>query len=529
MTTPGADGMASFHVMERPPPQSGHIDPPPAGDPALAVAVGKSPATPRTGRRRPARQSDDQIDLAATPLRALLRREPLVVPASMTIRDAATLMRAEHVSSLLIGENGRLDAIVTDRDFRNRVIADAVPTDRPVIEVATPSPESLDIHATAFDALLLMARRGVHHVPVLADGKPAGMLTTTDLTAHHASSAAFLAQEIEEQDEVAGLQRACARLRTLQTNLVAADASAQATGRLITAITDALTSRLIVLAQGRYGPPPVPYAWVAAGSQARAEQTARSDQDNCLVLDDSYRPAQHAEYFRQFAQFVCAGLDACGYVFCPGDMMAQTDTWRQPLATWKRYFHEWIATPEPMALMLTCVFFDLRFVQGEPALVEALRNDFLARSRANGIFLAHMVGNALKHRPPLNLFGRLSPARSGEHRGRIDLKHQGIVPIVDLARVYALAGGHHAVNTHERLEIAAQGGEVSAQSARDLRDALEFLAITRIRHQARMIEDGSPPDNHLAPSELSNFERTQLRDAFAVVQTLQSVLGQRYR
>jgi CBS domain-containing protein len=519
--------MASFHLMERKSSQNAGTDPLPAADPG--VPAGKSRGKPAASPRRPARQSDNQIGLAATSLRALLHREPLIVPASMPIREAAALMRAEHVSSLLIGKNGQIEAIITDRDFRNRVIADGVPTDRPVIDVATRAPQTLDIHATAFDALLLLARRGVHHGPVIEGGKPAGMLTTTDLTEHHASSAAFLAQEIDGQEDVTGLQRVCSRLRSLQANLVAADASAQATGRLITAITDALTSRLIVLAQDRLGPAPVPYAWVAAGSQARAEQTARSDQDNCLILDDSYRPAQHGEYFQQFAQFVCAGLDACGYVFCPGDMMAQTDTWRQPLATWKRYFHEWIAAPEPMALMLTCVFFDLRFVHGESALVETLRHDFLERSRGNGIFLAHMVGNALKHRPALNLFGRLSPARSGEHRGRIDLKHQGIVPIVDLARVYALAGGHPAVNTYERLEIAAQGGEVSGQSARDLRDALEFLAITRIRHQARMIEDGSLPDNHLAPSELSNFERTQLCDAFAVVQTLQSVLGQRYQ
>jgi len=153
----------------------------------------------------------------------------------------------------------------------------------------------------------------------------------------------------------------------------------------------------------------------------------------------------------------------------------------------------------------------------------------LQRTRGNSLFLAYMVGNALKHRPPLGLFGNISPARSGENVGTIDLKHLGIVPIVDLARVYALAGAVEAVNTQDRLALAAATGEISEQGARDLHDALEFMGKLRIQHQARQIQAGRAPDNFLALEELSNLQRSQLKDAFGVVRTLQSVLGQRYQ
>jgi CBS domain-containing protein len=119
--------------------------------------------------------------------------------------------------------------------------------------------------------------------------------------------------------------------------------------------------------------------------------------------------------------------------------------------------------------------------------------------------------------------------RHDDVKDAVDLKHQGVVPIVDLARVYALAGGHEAVNTHDRLTVAAEGREISEQGARDLRDALEFLGGLRIRHQTLQITRGLPADNFLSLSELSNFERTQLKDAFEVVAGLQSVLAQRYR
>ena len=476
-----------------------------------------------------ARTTDPHLNLMTTPVRALVRRMPITVAPTTTIREAAQLMRDQRVSSVLIVEQGHLFGLVTDRDLRNRAVAQGIDTAQPVIDIATVAPMTMDVRKPAFDALLLMARHNIHHVPVMDGDAVAGMITATDVTEQHSTSAVYLAGDIYKQTTVEALAAAAARVRALQQNLAAAGATAYSTGHIITAITDAITCRLLQLAEAKFGPAPVDYVWVAAGSQARSEQTAKSDQDNCLVLDDSYDEARHGDYFKALSAFVCDGLDACGYIHCPGEMMAMTDQWRQPRARWAQYFRKWTAEPEPKALMLTCVFFDLRAIYGKSSLLDELRRDVLARTQGNRIFLAYMVGNALTHQPPLGLFNRMSTIRSGEHRGTIDLKHTGIVPIVDLARVYALAGGHDAVNTHDRLASAAASHEISEQSARDLRDALEFIATLRIRHQARQLGAGGSADNFLKPDELSNFERSQLKDAFAVVQTLQSVLGQRYQ
>ena len=472
---------------------------------------------------------DPDTGLVATPVRALLRRPPVALPPGASVLDAARLMSEQRVSSVLVVDAGRLVGIVTDRDLRSRVLAAGLPSERPLSEVATPDPVRVDVRATAFEAMLLMARGNIHHVPVTDGERLVGMITATDLAEQHSSSAVFLVGEIYKQGDVDGLSRSSQRIRQLQRHLAAASATAYATGHVISAITDALTHRLLQLAEARLGAAPVPYVWVAAGSQARCEQTAKSDQDNCLVLDDAYDPAAHGGYFRALSRFVCDGLDACGYIHCPGGIMAMNEAWCQPLRQWKRYFEQWIDQPEPMALMWTCVFFDLRAVHGQAGLLDELRAAVLRRTPGHGILLAHMVGNALSREPPLGLFGQISAERSGERRGTVDLKHQGIVPIVDLARVYALAAGHAAVNTHDRLEVACDSGEVSAQSARDLRDALEHLAATRISHQARQIEAELPADNFLALDELSNFERTQLKHAFTVVKQLQQVLGERYR
>ncbi len=355
-----------------------------------------------------------------------------------------------------------------------------------------------------------------------------GMVTASDLMRQQSTSPLYLARNIHRQSTLEGLVGIGQKVRALQNDLSAANTSAYNTGHIITAITDALTCRLIALAEAELGPPPVPYVWVAAGSQGRCEQTAKSDQDNCMVLDDAYEPSLHGDYFKTLARRVCDGLAACGYIHCPGEMMAMTDTWRQPLHVWRRYFQRWTENPESKALMLITVFFDLRAVHGASELLQGLRQDVLAHTPQKSLFLAHAVNNAQKQRPPLNLFGQITSSHSGAHAGTVDLKNHAITPIVDLARICALEAGLLEVNTSDRIEKASKLGELSETSSRDLRDAFEFVSRLRIVHQTLCMRRGMEPDNHLHLQELSNFERDHLRDAFSVIQSQQDVWAQRY-
>ncbi len=487
------------------------------------------PAIPRLPRARPRSSAAQSGNMMTQPIASLIRRAPVSIDRAQSIRSAAERMAEAKVSSILLTQDEQLFGLITDRDLRSRVVAPGIDPARPVADIATLAPLTLQSQQSVFDAMVLMARQNVHHVPVLDGDRVLGMVTATDLDQYQSPSAVYLTNDIYKQPDLAGLVACSALVKDLQSSLATAETNAYSTGHIVTSVTDAFTVRLIQLAEQALGPAPVPYVWVAAGSQARMEQAARTDQDNCLVLSDDYRPEQHGEYFRAFSRFVCDGLNACGYVYCPGEMMAMTDQWRQPQARWRQYFQQWIHKPEPMALMLTSVFFDQRAVHGDSTLLQDLRREVLERTRGHSLFLAHMVSNALKQRPPLGLFGQITVSRSGEHPRAVDLKHGGIVPIVDLARIYALAGGLEPVNTRDRLEVAAQSGEVSAQATRDLVDALEFIAGLRIDHQTRQIKSGQAPDNHLKLEELSSFERGTLRDAFGVVQKLQSVLAQRYQ
>ena len=452
----------------------------------------------------------------------LMMPDPLTVASTATVREAAVLMRDNDVSCLPVVEDGRLVGLLTGGDIADRIVAESLPPDTPVTRAMTPGPMTLEPRALGFDALLTMTERGFDHFPVVEGGRLVGLVTSSALVRREAVSAAFLVSDIAKRDSFEGFAEVVSRIPKLLAQLVGAGVSAYDVGRIVTSVADALTRRLLTLAEAQLGPAPVPWLWAACGSQGRREQTGVSDQDNCLWLSDDFDEAAHRPYFEALARYVSDGLNAAGYYYCPGDMMATATRWCQPVRVWKGYFAKWIAQPDNEAQMLASVMFDLRPIAGDASLFEGAQEETLKKARANSIFRAHMVGNSLKHQPPLGLFRGFSTIRSGEHKDTIDMKLSGVVPVVDLGRVYALMGGLTVVNTRDRLTAAQEGGVISASGAKDLLDAFDLIASVRLEHQARLIREGRKPDNFLAPSALSELERNHLKDAFVVVKTMQS-------
>ncbi|MBO9455191.1 CBS domain-containing protein [Paracoccus sp. R12_1] len=462
-------------------------------------------------------------DIALLKVGDLLNRGAQSCSPDTPIIDAARMMRDAGISSLGVASDGRLTGLVTIRDMSNRVVAEGRELHDPVRTVMTADPITLPPTALGYDVLNIMLERRIGHLPVVEDGRFIGMISQTDLTRVQAITASALIREVAEAGSIAQMARTTARIPGLLLQLVRAHQRHEVITRMITDIVDAVTRRLLDMAQDDLGPAPAAWLWAACGSQGRQEQTGVSDQDNCLILAEGADPAD--PYFAKLARFVSDGLNECGYVYCPGDMMATNPRWRQPRDVWQRYFRDWIDRPSPEAQMLASVMFDLRAIGGDATLLAGLQQDTLQMASKNSIFVAHMISNSLKHRPPLGLIGGFATIRSGEHRHHIDMKHNGVVPVTDLARVYALQGRLTAVNTRARLQEAEAQGVISGSGARDLIAAYDLIQTMRLDSQAHLVKAGRRPDNYLSPSDLPDFERSHLRDAFVVVRGMQSAVG----
>lgn len=129
---------------------------------------------------------------------------------------------------------------------------------------------------------------------------------------------------------------------------------------------------------------------------------------------------------------------------------------------------------------------------------------------------------ALSRRPPTGFLRGLVVEHSGEHRGRLDLKHGGVIPIVDLARWAGMAAGVTSASTRARLRAAAEANTLSAADAHTLEDAFSLISELRAEHQIAQVRAGEQPDNYLDPGDLSALMRTQLKGAFRAVATVQN-------
>ncbi|TVL08483.1 cyclic nucleotide-binding protein [Shewanella algae] len=463
-------------------------------------------------------------DLTTTSrISTLMTHEPVSVDHRLCITDAAKLMRKHRVSSVLVLDNHKLVGILTDRDLRNRVLAEGLTGNEAVFQAMTRQPVYIDAQALVFEAMLLMSEHNIHHLPVMELEQPVGMITSTDILRSQASQPLLLIGEIERQKDLQSLIGVSRQIPLLLQNLISADARAEEIGRVLTSVTDALTRRLIQLNQALLGEAPMAFCWLAFGSQGRQDQAACSDQDNGLLLAEE--PDEYARgYFQALAKGVCAGLNECGYVYCPGDIMAQNPNWCLSLASWQQKFASWVNIPEPKALMHASIFFDMRSVYGPDSLFDALQDKVLAQTKDKDIFLAALTGNALSESPPLGFFRQFVLDRDGSEVKGMDLKHRGSALINDIARVYALATGIKEVNTAKRIRALMESKLLSRKDALNLADAHEFIAHMRLANQGRQFEQGQKISNFLLPQALSSLMRHQLRDAFKVVHDAQAAL-----
>jgi CBS domain-containing protein len=490
----------------------------------------------KTRLRQAMSRKEDANDLLSATVDTLVGRAAVTLDSSATVREVAQRMSEEGVSSLLIVDDHpdvpglpQLSGIITDRDLRTRLVAPGLAYDTPATEIMSSGVVSVNHNQLVFEAMLTMLRHNVHHLPVLDNLRPVGVVALSDIIRYESRNSLFLVGSIfrqQSQDELATL---VPEVRACFARMVNEDASSHMIGSAMAAVGRSFKQRLLELAEAELGPPPVPYCFLALGSMARQEQLLVTDQDNALVLDNRFDPAQHDAYFKALATFVSDGLARCGYSYCTGGVMATNAKWRQPLKVWERTFTDWIERPTPESLLHAGIFFDLDGVWGKTAWANRLRELIARKARGNSRFLACMARNALQRTPPLGFFKDFVVESDGRHTGAINIKRRGTAPLADLIRVHALAIGSESLNSFERLKDIIDAAILPLGRGQDLFDALEFISMVRARHQAESLAAGEEPDNSIDPEKLSEFERKSLRDAFLILGNAQKFLKYRYQ
>lgn len=483
-------------------------------------------------------QSDGKQEHAFTDLlRIVPKRRPVICTPTCTIREAAGIMTAEKVSSIIvIDAQQRPVGIVTDKDLRRQVATGNLGIDQPITNLMSSPVRTAPRDQTLADVQIDMIKHSIHHLVVTQDGTDrsavVGVVTEHDVLVTQGQHPAVFMRRIRRAADAVELADLRLRAERLLRQYLDQEVSIAFIANVMTAINDQIIQRVIewtlrdLEAEGR-GTPPAPFCWLALGSEGREEQLLRTDQDNSLI----FQPGNPQEletcrsYFLELARRVTGELARVGFAHCPADMMASNPRWCLSLSEWKAQFSAWIDEPDPGAVMHSSIFFDYRCIYGEADLAVQLTGHIFRDLEKKELFLRYLALEAVRKKPPLSFFRSFVVERSGEHKDAFDLKARAMMPLADAARVLTLAwriGKEN--NTFRRYEQLAALEPQNADLYREAASAYEILMRYRA---AKGLEQGDS-GRYIHPDSLSKLERINLKHCFKPIRGLQSLLMTRY-
>ncbi|HUG26381.1 DUF294 nucleotidyltransferase-like domain-containing protein [Piscinibacter sp.] len=463
-----------------------------------------------------------------TRLGDLPRKTPIAVAPDTPLTTALATMHERHIGSLLVlDEAGAAVGILTRHDIIGRVTLPQLPLATPISEVMSRPVSTLTVQHTAHDAVLLMSRLRIRHVPLTEDGRVVSVVSARDLFAMQRLSLRQISSAIRGARDIPTLAEAAEDIRRFARALLTHGVGARQLTQLISHLNDVLTERVVQMLAEPAGIDMGQACWLAFGSEGRSEQTIATDQDNGLVfLSDD--PERDRPRWLAFGRSVNAALDACGYPLCKGKVMAGEPDCCMTPDEWTARFRHWMEHGAPKDLLQACIYFDFRPLTGRADLVAPMRELVTRQAARLPRFMKQMAENALNNRAPLGWLGGVETQKV-DGRAMLDLKFHGSMIFVDAARLYALAAGVPHTGTRERFEAVAKALQVQPHESEAWVSGFEYLQMLRLRVQldATAAMRGNP--NLIDLDVLNDIDRQMLKETLRVGRRLQQRMELDYR
>lgn len=455
------------------------------------------------------------------PLSQLPRRAPVACTADTPLREALQTLHDARVGSIVaLNEAGAVLGILTRHDVLERVALAQPPMQAAVIGFMSSPVHTLDEAASVHEAALVMSRHGVRHVPITAAGRMVSIVSERDLFRLSQRSLKQVSATIRAARARPALVAAALAIRSFAEQLLRQGLAARSLTALISHLNDLVAQRAVALVASERGVDEHRLAWLAFGSEGRGEQTIATDQDNGLIFVPDTEANVDAERsaWLAFGEAVNLLLAECGYPLCKGNIMARNPSCCLTQAEWLARYERWLERGEPEDLLAASIFFDQRALAGTAELAAPLAAHVLARAPQARRFLRLMAENSLRLRPGLDWRGALDTQADGAQRW-LDLKLRGTAPLVDAARLLALAHGVAAMGTRERLLALAPKLQLPSTEAQGWVSAFDALQMLRLRVQFPACVESAP--NRIDVALLDDIDRRVLKESLHVVRRLQ--------
>jgi CBS domain-containing protein len=459
-------------------------------------------------------------------VREHMQAPPVVVPGELpALETVARMTEVRASAAVIVADDGRVAGILTEQDVTRRIAGQQV-GGRAVADLMTRPVATVAADQPLYEAIAVMRRLGLRHMPVV-DGASGlcGMLYLHDALAGADPSLVEHIDRLTHESTLEGLREVKAAQVRLAADLFADRVPAPEIQSLISHINNDIYRRVVQLnldamQAESWGPPPVAFAVIVMGSGGRGESYLFPDQDNGFILAD-YPDREHGRidtFFIELAQRMTTQMDQLKFPLCRGGVMATNPVWRKTASQWREQVTRWIRRRSEIALQLCDILFDFQSVYGEAELAEDLRTVILREVAASPRFLRDMFEVRAEHRAGIGWFNRLLTERTDpEHRGKVNLKYAGTLPLAEAVRLLALRAGIPATGTLARIDALSEAEQLSRDLQDRLRAAFDHITGLQLRQQIADYEAGRPVSNFVAPGDLTAREIDLLKDAFRAI------------
>ncbi len=450
-----------------------------------------------------------------------------------SIKSIAATMTKKRVGSMLVMEEKLPVGIITDKDIRNKVATGIFPITATAKDIMTSPVITYPRNMTIAQAQMAMMKSNISHLCLTKDGtansETVGILSKHDVMLELGNNPAVMIKAIKRARKFKKIKPIRFRIMQLLEGYLEQNIPLTLVSKIISELNDACTKQVMQIALRKMPKaPPVPFAWLAMGSQGRSEQLLHTDQDNALIFTDvpEEQFPETQEYFLQLSKCVTKGLRDISYEYCPAEMMASNPHWCLSLEKWKEQVSSWIGNPGPDEVLLSSIFFDYNIVYGDTALVDALTAHIFNATKKHPIFFLHLAGGALQNPSPTGFFRQFLVEEDGAHKDFFDIKRRALMPMTDAARVLILSHQIKSINnTAQRFEKLA--ALEPAQEAFFLSCSYAIKALLKFRTKQGLLHNDS--GRFIALDKLTKEEKIKLKRTFKTIKELQELLRVRFK
>ncbi|BAK72511.1 conserved hypothetical protein [Arcobacter sp. L] len=446
----------------------------------------------------------------------------VIIDTKKSIFEAANIIKKEKIPTILLKDELGEMYIVTDSDFRQKVILNRMNFDDEVIKIATKGLIYINEEDFLFNAQLIMAKHGVKRVVVKNDkDEIIGILDQISLSSFFATNIFSVSNQIVKAETVEELKEASLSFIKIIKSLNAKGVKIEFISKLINQLNKKLLDKLykILAPKELYEKS----CLVVMGSEGRGEQILKTDQDNALILSDDC--AIEENELQKFTSKFTETLVDFGFPRCEGNIMVSNPYWCRKKSDFKDLIYSWINEPTGDNFMNIAIFYDAVYVSGDKNLITGLKEYLFKISSNSQTFYALFAKVILSFDVPLGFFdGFVFNSKDNKHKNEIDIKRGGIFIIVQGIRSLSLENKIFNTNTAKRIKKLVEIGIIEEEFAKELTMAFNFLTNLKLKSNLEKLDKNIEIDNYINPNNLNTMEKDLLKESFKIVNKLKKKL-----